>query len=140
MLISRRNCGLIAGIYPDLSQLVKHSSRSIAGPSDNPCGSERKSHIWFLLINQSIGSTCASYANQTNANRSIYPKSISQWTQRGANRQTNDVAAGRAKIISNPLQARRHRLRPSATSQNLDKSMTPGIRQDSASTNTYSRM
>ena len=50
-----------------------------------------------------------------NANRSIYPKSISQLTHRGANRQTNDVAAGQAKIIPNPLQRRRHRLRPSAT-------------------------
>ena len=95
------------------------------------------SHIWFFAtkpvdqsgppVSQSVPHVHPMQIKQSgrNANRSIFPKSISQLTPRRANMQTNDGAAVRAKIIPNPLHRRRHRLRPSAASQNLDKSMTP---------------
>ena len=120
----------------------------MTGPTDNPCGSgdgKMWHHIWSFVswsiraTSLSIGSACACKSN------SSWPKmQIDQFIQsQSVNRhplackQADKWCAGniasRAKIIPNPLRRRRHRLRPSAPTQNLDKSMTTSIRQDSGS-------
>ena len=120
----------------------------MTGPTDNPCGSvdgKMRHHIWSFVswsiraTSRSIGSTCACKSN------SLWPKmQIDQFIQsQSVNRHTlackqadkwcGSNVASRAKIIPNPLRRRRHRLRPSAPAQNLDKSMTASIRQDSGS-------
>ena len=122
----------------------------MTGPTDNPCGSgdgKMRHHIWSFVswsiraTSQSIGSACA-IACKSN---SSWPKmQIDQFIQsQSVNRHTlackqadkwcGSNVASRAKIIPNPLRRRRHRLRPSAPAQNLDKSMTASIRQDSGS-------
>ena len=128
-----RNCSLV-GATADLSSAfiqIYHNYLNIYPDQSQGqliilVGGSDVSHIWFFAtksvdqsgppVSQSVPHVQAMQIKQSgrNANRSIFPKSISQLTPRRANMQTNDVAAVRAKIIPNPLQRRRHRLRPSA--------------------------
>ena len=115
----------------------------MTGPTDNPCGSvdgKMRHHIWSFVswsiraTSLSIGSACACKSNSSwpkmQIDQFIQSQSVNRHTLacKQADKWCSGNVTSRAKIIPNPLRRRRHRLRPSAPAQNLDKSMTASIR------------